>query len=261
MGNQHYWVNKEQRAEKAKKHTEEVTKKYENEIINSFNNTKMYYPNFCVLPELIDKKEEMQIIIDEIDSVSAALKYSEQNKKCAVLNFASYKNPGGGFMGGSKAQEECLCHESFLYNVLEKNKEYYEWNNEHKNKALYLNRALYSQNIIFERNEEKAICDVITCAAPNYSAAKKYLNISREENYSVLRSRTKYVLDIAFDNNVDTLILGAWGCGVFSQDPAEVAEIFKEYLSKTHKCFEKVIFAIPESRHDNNLTAFKNAYV
>lgn len=257
MGNQHYWINKEQRAGQAKKHTKKMHEKYADEINKAYNNTMIYYPNFGLIPDLVDKNNNMEVIIDEIDSVSAILKYSDQNKTCAVLNFASYKNPGGMFINGSKAQEECLCHESFLYNVLKEEKEYYEWNNQHKNKSLYLNRALYSPDIIFERNEKSAKCDVITCAAPNFSAAEKYLNVSKEENSAALQSRIKYILEIAMDNNVDTLILGAYGCGVFGQNPEEVANIFKEYLLTTHKCFGKVIFAIPNSKNDNNLNAFK----
>jgi len=170
----------------------------------------------------------------------------------AVLNFASYKNPGGMFLNGSKAQEECLCHESFLYNVLEQFRgDYYDWNNQHKNKALYLNRALYSYNIIFEKDGISKVCDVITCACPNKSAAQKYQNVSDEENLRVLKSRIKYVLDIAVENNVGTLILGAYGCGVFGQDAREVAQIFKDYLETTYNCFDKVVFAVPEGRDGN----------
>lgn len=102
--------------------------------------------------------------------------------------------------------------------------------------------------------------DVITCAAPNKSAAQKYQNVSDEENTRVLRLRIKFVLDIAKNNQVNTLILGAYGCGVFGQDPKEVASIFKEYLENSHKCFKKVIFAIPEGR-DGNLEFFKSVFV
>ena len=91
-------------------------------------------------------------------------------------------------------------------------------------------------------------------------AAQKYQNVSDEENTKVLRSRIKFVLDMATVNEVDTLILGAYGCGVFGQDPNEVANIFKEYLTTTHKgCFSKVVFAIPNGR-DKNLQAFEKVF-
>ena len=164
------------------------------------------------------------------------------------------------FINGSKAQEECLCHESFLYNVLlQFVQEFYDWNNKNKNKALYLNRGLYSPGIVFCKDGENAICDVITCAAPNKSVARRYQHVQNEENTKVLKSRIKFVLDIAKENHVGTLILGAFGCGVFGQDAGEVAEIFKEYLETTHKCFEKVVFAVPEGK-DKNLESFKTVF-
>lgn len=84
-------------------------------------------------------------------------------------------------MKGSKAQEECLCHESYLYNVLREMPDFYAWNNQHKNKALYLNRALYTEDILFERDDQHAYCDVLTCAAPNKTAAQKYCNVSNKK--------------------------------------------------------------------------------
>ena len=238
-----YWTDKEKRAEQARKHTKEMAEKYSRCIGTSILATKVY-----------DTDD-----FENIDSVGAIMKYG--NPSSAVLNFSSYKNPGGMFINGSKAQEECLCHESFLYNVLKEFQlEFYDWNNRHKNKALYLNRGLFSKGVWFFRGDSHVEGSVITCAAPNKSAAQEYQNVSDKENTEVLRSRIKFVLDIAKYNNVNTLILGAYGCGVFGQNPTEVAEIFKECLNTTHKgCFNKVVFAIPKGR-DNNLQAFEKVF-
>lgn len=258
-----YWNDKEKCADQAKIHTAKMEKEYGELIRKSIRDTIMYYPVFESKNDVKDVATEM--IIDDVDSVSAVLKYSSPGGKMAVLNFSSYKNPGGMFINGSKAQEECLCHESFLYNVLSQIKDFYDWNNKHKNKALYLNRGLYSASILFIREEKHLqsetmrFCDVITCAAPNKSAAQKYQNVSDEENTKILKSRIKFVLDIAKDNDVNTLILGAYGCGVFGQNALEVASIFKEYLNTTHKCFRKVVFAVPNGR-DKNLEAFRKVF-
>lgn len=253
-----YWNDKEKRAEQAKRHTKMMEEQYSNEINKSARDTMYYLPEFECNKRT--SKRTTGITIDDIDSVSAVFRYSETGSKLAVLNFSSYKNPGGMFLNGSKAQEECLCHESFLYNVLSRKQDFYEWNNKHKNRALYMNRALYSPNIMFFKNGERVSCDVITCAAPNKSTAQKYQNVSNEENTKVLRLRIKFVLDIAKDNGVDVLILGAYGCGVFGQDAKEVAGIFKEYLETTHaNCFERVIFAIPSGRI-GNLEEFKTVW-
>ena len=256
-----YWTDKEKRAEQARKHTKEMTEKYSRCIGTSILATKIYDTDYFENIEFEEDIEEVntEIIVEDIDSVSAVMKYG--NPSSAVLNFSSYKNPGGMFINGSKAQEECLCHESFLYNVLKEFQlRFYDWNNRHKNKALYLNRGLFSKGVWFFKENSHVECNVITCAAPNKSAAQKYQNVSDKENTEVLKSRIKFVLDIAKDNNINTLILGAYGCGVFGQNPTEVAEIFKECLNTCHKnCFSKVVFAIPKGR-DNNLQAFEKVF-
>lgn len=249
-----YWRGRTQRARHAASHTEKMERDYHDMIVHSSKNTELYTVNF---KKDSFEKRGMLLKIQAIDSVSAILEAPPG--KTAVLNFASYKNPGGMFLAGSKAQEECLCHESFLYNVLGNNMWFYDWNNGHKNKSLYLNRALYSPDIIFMRDGKQKKCDVITCAAPNKSSAQEYCNVTDEENKKVLDSRIRFVLDIAADNQVDNLVLGAYGCGVFGQDPKEVASIFKKYLFSTHLCFNYVVFAIPNG-NDGNLEAFKSQF-
>lgn len=253
-----YWEDKDNRAEHAKKHTEDMERIYGKNIRETIKNTIIYDVDFKSSKDYLC---ETEIVIEATDSVSAVMKYADKSKKhMAVLNFSSYKNPGGGFVSGSKAQEECLCHESYLYNVLKEFvPTFYDWNNKNKNRAMYLNRGLYSQDIMFFKDEKSVLCDVITCAAPNKSAAQRYQRVTDNENTKVLKERIRFVLDIAKENNVDLLILGAYGCGVFGQNATEVAQIFKEYLETTHKCFEKVIFAIPKGR-DKNFEVFEKVF-
>ena len=143
--NTRYWNNKMERAEQARLHTKVMYEKFGNEIEQAINNTIEYTDN-------VEKQEERTAnyprnIVVDTDSVDAIFKYI-RGKTC-VLNFASYLNPGGKFIEGSKAQEECLCHSSFLYNVLKGCTSYYNYNAEHRNKGLYTNRALYTLILYF----------------------------------------------------------------------------------------------------------------
>ena len=112
------WVNKEERAKLALNHTKEMEDLYKDEIEDCIDETLAYNVNSKFIEKRLNNKQV--IIEDEIDSVGAIFKYININEITAVLNFASYNNPGGNFINGSKAQEECLCHESYLYNVLRK---------------------------------------------------------------------------------------------------------------------------------------------
>ena len=249
------WEGKEERAAKAVAHTQQMTEYFQDLIDSAVRHTRIYGTDFVVPFEEDAKVSEPHGMLCATDSVTAAFQFVEG--KTAILNFASHKNPGGMFIGGSRAQEECLCHESFLYNVLRECNDYYAWNNRNLNRGLYVNRGLYTPGVIFIHNDEIASFDVITCAAPNKTAAQKYQNVTNEENSLALRQRIRFVLDIAADNEVETLILGAYGCGVFGQDATEVAQIFKTLLPFYN--FKKVIFAIPQG--NGNFEKFKKVWI
>lgn len=252
--NYHYLANASNRAKEAEQWVKKMEKEHPSEIAYSVKNTMMCRKenldfSLSILPE---RYPQTAVKLEALDSVSAVFKYTDQNSKTAVLNFASYKQPGGMFLQGSKAQEECLCHESTLYNVLARFEgTYYTVNRGRLNRALYQNVALYSPDIYFERNDASVKCDVITCAAPNFSAASKYCNVSREENTDVLKSRIKFILYLAATKQVDTLILGAFGSGVFGQDATEVAEITMKLLKRYNGVFEKVVFAVIDEKSAN----------
>lgn len=189
----------------------------------------------------------------QTDSVDAIFNFTD--KRVCVLNFASYKNPGGMFMNGSKAQEECLCHESFLYNVLSSFDRFYKQNKDNLNKALYTNRAIYSPKIKFGHKGKTMFADVLTCASPNKYTAQKMCKVTDEENIKALRDRIRFILYILYNKRekLDCVILGAFGCGVFGQSPQEVASIFREEINNIFLDWTKTdfIFAVINSENSN----------
>ena len=256
MNKNYNWENKEERAEIAQKHTTEMEQKYSKETAYSVQNTTIYNSDHR-FPAL-SKEVTPKFSTEDLDSVSAIFKY--HSNKTAVLNFASFKNPGGKFLNGARAQEECLCHESNLYNILSQFQDsFYTPNLKCLNRSLYQNKALYSKDVLFLHNNQEIKCDVITCAAPNYKAAHRYQRITPQENIVTLESRIKFIINISEEQQVETLILGAFGCGVFGQDPRNVAILFRDYLEKT--CYiRNVIFAIPNSNRDSNYAIFKRIF-
>ncbi len=260
------------RSEFAKQHIAYTEKEFAEQIRNSITHSRIYSPDsFSDVAPPVSKNRKTEILVCDMDTVSAAYKYSREGKKNAVLNFADFTRVGGGFMQGQMAQEEALCSESVLYSVQNAfHASYYGKNalmkaemsgkrNEYPD--LYCNRALYSEDVIFIHNDEVKPLDVITCAAPNFFRGKRYRKIDPGKNDAVLKDRIFFVLQVARDNNVDILFLGAFGCGVFSQDPNRVAELFKENLENEFAgAFETVIFPVPIGKKSKNYEKFCEAF-
>ena len=156
------------KAVEAMNHVNNMRKRFSKEISYSINNTIAHRDDVQIIDK--EKSDVINIKTVEMDTVSAIFKYC--NGKTAALNFASYKNPGGGFINGRMAQEEDLCHKSTLYPVLLAYNYYYISNREKYVKGLYTNAALYSKDIIFVSDTNNVKCDVITCASPNWGSRK-----------------------------------------------------------------------------------------
>ncbi len=198
----------------------------------------------------------------------------EPGKKIAVLNFANAYQPGGGVVHGAMAQEECLCRSSNLYESLTMPyliRHYYKWNQKNTG-DMSSDLIIYSPNVtVFKSDDtypqelpeaEWFQVDVITCAAPYYDPRKKK-PISKEKLENVFYDRIQNILEAAIDNDVDRLVLGAFGCGAFNNPPDLAAEVFRHLLIDNGyaQYFDKVVFAIKKSRDIcPNLNAFQQAF-
>ena len=250
-----FWKEKNQNMRKAQAHIEDMEARHYDATRNSIRNSIVYKPNDTIRPTNSEAINQPQIIVADADSVTAAFQYAI-GKTC-ILNFASYVHPGGGFTNGAWAQEEALCHVSNLYPILEAHESYYMWNKNNLNNHLYENRAIYSPDVIFEQQGMKGLFDVITCAAPKLSEAYKSDEVSAEDNTEALKSRIQFIFDILAQNEVETVILGAWGCGVFKQDPVEVSSLFENAIENGANTAARVVFAIPMGP---NFTAFNDTF-
>ncbi|MCW6052379.1 TIGR02452 family protein [Lyngbya sp. CCAP 1446/10] len=183
---------------------------------------------------------------------------SHQFAKIAVLNFASAKNPGGGFIKGAKAQEESLARSSALYKSLLKCPQYYEYHRSQKS-LLYSDRLIYSPGCpVFRKDdgtllEEPYLVDFITSSAPNAGQIWRQELESTEKIRETLYGRGAKLLALAVDKGCDALILGAWGCGVFRNEPSMVAQMFADFLLPNGQFsgrFKSVIFSVLDSSEE-----------
>lgn len=179
-----------------------------------------------------------------------ALRYVENPARTAVLNFACASTPGGGFLSGSKAQEECLCRQSTLYGSLTSDsaRPYYEDNAAcmapvRKPALLYSPCVYVFRNADLTFKPEPVRTQVVTMAAPNLRGAAKYALMPQVDHYLLTSVR---MMSAYLAGKADTLILGAWGCGSFGNDPAHMATIFRRVLWSEGfgHAFRQIIFAI-----------------
>ena len=182
-----------------------------------------------------------------------------------VLNFASAKNAGGGFLGGSRAQEESLARSSALYVSLQTAQEYYDRNRQARS-TLYTDHAIVSPDVPVFRDDDGTLLDrpyevtFFTMPAVNVGALRAdSRDLERVE--PTMSGRVEKVLAFAAADGFEHLVLGAWGCGVFRNDPAMVARLFAEALATPlGRCFSRVTFAVFDTTPQRDIfSAFEAA--
>ncbi|MEV0646725.1 TIGR02452 family protein [Phytomonospora sp. NPDC050363] len=166
----------------------------------------------------------------------------------AALVFASAKNPGGGFLGGAQAQEEAVARSSGLYPCLLTQPEFYAFHRA-QGDLRYSDRVIHSPAVPVFRDdkgrllEEPYEASFLTSAAPNLGAVERNTPHLAASVPEVLRRRAERVLTVAAAHGHRVLVLGAWGCGVFRNDPAVVAGAFAQGLAAV-PYFDRVVFGI-----------------
>jgi uncharacterized protein (TIGR02452 family) len=187
----------------------------------------------------------------------------------AVLNFASARNPGGGYVNGAQAQEEALCRSSALYTCLLRAPGFYAHHRAHGD-AFYSDRVIHSPAVPVFRDDRGTLLDVpyavgfLTSPAPNAGVIARTMPEESARIGAVLDTRAERVLEVAAAHGYRRLVLGAWGCGVFMNDPARVASAFARLLTSTGtgtgtgtgigrfaRAFDEVVFAILDKRADS----------
>lgn len=235
-------------------------------VEDGIKNTVFYPENdYPELPEIKDR--EGAVTVSKSKTFEAAIRHhnAQPDKKIAVLNFASATNPGGGVKTGSSAQEESLCRCSTLFPALDQKRlwDCYYSVNRNLSDPLHTDACIYTPGIVICKTDESiprrlrddrfVSVDVITCAAPNLRRiisnihnpeTGEAVRISNNELFDIHIKRARHILHIAAANSVDIIILGAFGCGAFENDPDVVAKAYCEALREYGKYFDLIDFAI-----------------
>lgn len=266
-------------------------------LIGSFNDTmNMYRQDIGLFQSVEHSKENTKVITDaqteenkcdaegrlcvtvtQQKTLDAAAEFhrSDEFAKTAVLNFASAIVPGGGVVFGSTAQEEYLCRCTTLYPCIFDDKVHDDYYGFHKNNCvngterpfLYSDRLIYTPdvvvikdgvNIIPERLNvsDRFTVNVITCAAPNLRM-DVYNKVTKEELFDIHVKRARAILSTARDNGNAYVVLGAFGCGAFKNNPEVVAKAYKKVLCEFKGVFKEIRFAVYDaSTKKENYTVF-----
>ncbi len=236
-------------------------------VKHSRENTRLYeadeYPDY----PMDNNARSGKIRVTKHKTFEAAMELRKEfpDKRIAVLNFASASRPGGGVTNGASAQEECLCRCSTLYATLNTKQMwqgYYDVNLA-MHDVLHTDACIYSPDIVICKTDESipkrmkaedfVTVDVISCAAPNLRnepanihnpETGKYVSIEPEKLYDLHFSRAKHILHIAAANGADIIVLGAFGCGAFRNDPNTVAKAYRDTLKEYARRFDVIEFAI-----------------
>lgn len=183
-----------------------------------------------------------------------------------ALNFASARNPGGGFLGGARAQEESLCRASALHACIV-GRPMYAHHNATRD-AMYTSWLLYSPGVPVFRDDDGALletpwtCGFITAAAPNVKTLRERAPGRLAELPAVMTERIDRVLAVAALQGHASVVLGAWGCGAFGGDTELLAERFHAALTGRFRgVFATVVFAVLDTTAEHRfIGAFERRF-
>ena len=214
-------------------------------ILKIFDKTLLKEPTFKVT------NSNGIVSVQNIDCIEATRELSLKGKTC-MLNMASYKKPGGGVRSGAMAQEEELSRRSNL--VFGLNSHFY---------PLGMNSYLYTNDVTFFKDNHYQIidsfnCDIITIAAINLNH-----NIDLKTYHELTKEKIKSMIYDPYLHGCRNLVLSAFGCGVFRNDPEYISIVFGRHIPLMRSLYDNVVFAILNDHNSvaNNYSIFEKNLV
>ncbi|MFF5425382.1 MULTISPECIES: TIGR02452 family protein [unclassified Streptomyces] len=214
--------------------------------------TRLHGPEPVPVTPDTDRRTTLEVTAESSLAAARRMLTADPARPVAVLNFASARNPGGGYLNGAQAQEEALCRSSALYVTLLRAPAYYDHHRTERD-AFYTDRVIHSPRVPVFRDDRGALlpepftAGFLTSPAPNAGVVLRRTPELADRIPAALASRAERVLETAAAAGYRRLVLGAWGCGVFRNDPAEVAGAFKALLTGGGRFaghFDEVVFGI-----------------
>jgi uncharacterized protein (TIGR02452 family) len=214
-------------------------------IERSAKGTKPYPPD-SPIPEVPNQNDATQLEVENQTTLAAAERLLRMGHNPVALNFASATHPGGGFLSGACAQEEYLARSSGLYACL-RNDPMYQFHMRDYD-PVYPNYVIYSPAVPVFRADDGALLEepytiaIITSPAVN---ASQLAQARHAELVPTMWERILKVLAVGLLHGHDSIVLGAWGCGAFGNDPNEIAMLFDRALRENFKgAYRRVVFAV-----------------
>jgi len=210
----------------------------------------------------------IEVTGETTQQASRRMMQDEGCQDLVLLNFASARNPGGGFLHGAKAQEEDLCRCSSLYPCLLTQPVYYQVNRQYQS-SLYTDHMIYSPGVVFFKVNNESLLNkpflasVITAPAPNAGVVLREDGNAGPALKETIWHRAGQIIALAREMGHRNLLLGAWGCGAFRNDTPTVADAFAFWLEQEAfaSAFDRVVFAVlDKAKGKPTLKAFQDRF-
>ncbi|MFE0647306.1 TIGR02452 family protein [Streptomyces sp. NPDC059534] len=222
------------------------------DLAAALSGTRLHGPGPVAVTPDTDRTPTLDVTGESSLAAARRMTAADATRPVAVLNFASARNPGGGYLNGAQAQEEALCRASALHATLLRAPDYYAHHRADRD-VFYTDRVIHSPRVPVFRDDHGALLAApftvgfLTSPAPNAGVVRRTTPERAHRLPAALASRSERVLETAAAAGYRRLVLGAWGCGVFMNDPADVAGAFQRLLTGNGRFaghFEEVVFAV-----------------
>ena len=187
--------------------------------------------------------DRSKIYFEKMDTISAVIKYAKPyfcSPTVDFLVFASSKHYGGGVWTGAKAQEEDIFRCTDLYLMKDEiEKKYYPL------------KGILSIDCHIVRDRNYNDLDRYVPARAFFAAAPNLNKTMNDPKLDVdFYTRMLCLTDATlYHSTNNVMVIGAWGCGVFKNDPKDVAEMFKHIMPLLLDDYKGgVVVAIPDER-------------